>query len=171
MCICSVILGQLESFRKTKHFSIIFSKILDAIQSLTKVRIFLNPFSIKFSNPNKMGTIKLQKEFIRYHLRNLLLANRRRISGRRKIFSRLGFSAGKTNAEKTGCSRRNSPFVCFVTQRTSPQRGALRDDLCRSRLWKGARIRSTYWVEPGTKEKKQDGARNLPCLLRSWTLW
>ena len=134
MCICSVILGQLESFRKTKHFSIIFSKILDAIQSLTKVRIFLNPFSIKFSNPNKMGTIKLQKEFIRYHLRNLLLANRRRISGRRKIFSRLGFSAGKTNAEKTGCSRRNSPFVCFVTQRTSPQRGALRDDLCRSRL-------------------------------------
>ena len=50
------------------------------------MRIFLNPFSIKFSNPNKMGTIKLQKEFIRYHLRNLLLANRRRISGRRKFF-------------------------------------------------------------------------------------
>ena len=31
ICICSVILGQLESFRNYKGFSIIFPKILDAI--------------------------------------------------------------------------------------------------------------------------------------------
>ena len=31
ICICSVILGELESFRNNKGFSIIFWKILDAI--------------------------------------------------------------------------------------------------------------------------------------------
>ena len=31
ICICSVILGELESFRNYKGFSIIFPKILDAI--------------------------------------------------------------------------------------------------------------------------------------------
>ena len=49
--ICSVILGQLESFRNFQGFSIIFPKILDAIYSFTKVRIFLIPLSIPFSNP------------------------------------------------------------------------------------------------------------------------
>ena len=51
ICICSVILGELESFRNYKGLSIIFSKILDAILSFTKVRIFLIPLSIAFSNP------------------------------------------------------------------------------------------------------------------------
>ena len=41
ICICSVVLGQLESFRNYKGLRIIFPKILDAILSFTKVRIFL----------------------------------------------------------------------------------------------------------------------------------
>ena len=39
ICICSVILGELESFRKYKDFNIIFSKISDAFSRITKVRI------------------------------------------------------------------------------------------------------------------------------------
>ena len=43
ICICSVILGELESF---SGFSIIFPKILDAISRFTKVKIFLFPLSL-----------------------------------------------------------------------------------------------------------------------------
>ena len=51
-CICSVILGQLESFRNYKGLSIsIFPKILDAISRITKVRHFLIPLSITFLSP------------------------------------------------------------------------------------------------------------------------
>ena len=42
---CSVILGQLESFRNYRGFSIIFS------QKFPKVRIFLIPLCITFSVP------------------------------------------------------------------------------------------------------------------------
>ena len=49
--VCSVILGELESFRNYKGFSIIFPQILDAIQRITKVRIFLIPLSITYLNP------------------------------------------------------------------------------------------------------------------------
>ena len=42
---------QLKSFRNYKGLSIICLKILDAILSFTKVRIFLIPLSIEFSNP------------------------------------------------------------------------------------------------------------------------
>ena len=35
---CSVILGELQSFRNYKGFSIIFPKTLDAISSITKLR-------------------------------------------------------------------------------------------------------------------------------------
>ena len=48
VCICSVILGELESFI---GFSIIFPKILDAISRFAKVRIFLFPLSVTFLNP------------------------------------------------------------------------------------------------------------------------
>ena len=41
ICICSVIPGELESFRNYKGFSIIFLNILDAIQRITEVMIFL----------------------------------------------------------------------------------------------------------------------------------
>ena len=41
VCICSVILGEVESFRNYKGFSYIFPKILDAISRILKVRIFL----------------------------------------------------------------------------------------------------------------------------------
>ena len=44
ICISSVILGQLESFRNYKGFSIIFPKILDAILSFTKVIFFPDSF-------------------------------------------------------------------------------------------------------------------------------
>ena len=55
ICICSVIQEQLESFRNYKGLSIIFLKILSAILSFTKVRIFLIPLSITFSNPKILG--------------------------------------------------------------------------------------------------------------------
>ena len=45
ICICSVILGQLESVRNYKGFSIIFPKILDAIKRITKKKFFLIPLS------------------------------------------------------------------------------------------------------------------------------
>ena len=56
--------------------------------------------------------------------------------------------------------------LSLVTQRTSPQRGALRDETKETTAVEGARICSTYWVKPGTKKKNQDGARKLPCVFR-----
>ena len=44
ICICSVIQGELKSFRNCKGFSIVFSKILGAIQRFTNVRIFSDSF-------------------------------------------------------------------------------------------------------------------------------
>ena len=61
ICICSVILGELESFRNYKGLSIIFSKILDAILSFTEVRIFLIRLSIAFSNPKVLLLLFLRK--------------------------------------------------------------------------------------------------------------
>ena len=55
ICISSVILGQLESFRNYKGLSIIFPKILDAIWRVTKVRHFLIPLSIVFLNSKILG--------------------------------------------------------------------------------------------------------------------
>ena len=48
ICVCSVILGELEFFRNYEGFRIIFPQILDAIQRITKVRIFLIPLSITY---------------------------------------------------------------------------------------------------------------------------
>ena len=50
ICICSVILGQLEPFRNYKGFSMIFPKILDASYRSTKMKIFLIPLSMTFSS-------------------------------------------------------------------------------------------------------------------------
>ena len=61
ICICSVVLEQLESFRNYKGFGIIFSKILDAILSFTKNRIFLILLSVAFSNPKILGFLFLRK--------------------------------------------------------------------------------------------------------------
>ena len=52
--VCLVILGQLESFRNYKGFSIIFRKILAAIYSSTKVRIFLTTLCVVFFNISNM---------------------------------------------------------------------------------------------------------------------
>ena len=46
ICVCSVILAELESYRNHKSLSIIFPKILDEIWRITKVRHFLIPLSI-----------------------------------------------------------------------------------------------------------------------------
>ena len=46
ICICSVIIGNLEAFRNYKGFSVIFPKSLDTIERFTKMRIFLIPHSI-----------------------------------------------------------------------------------------------------------------------------
>ena len=59
--VCSVILGQLESFRNYKGFSIIFRKILTAIYSSTKVTIFLTTLCIVYSIPKFFGFFSLQK--------------------------------------------------------------------------------------------------------------
>ena len=56
-CICSVI-GELESFRNDKGFSVIFPKILAAIKhtrTARKVRIFLIPISFAFLHPKILG--------------------------------------------------------------------------------------------------------------------
>ena len=57
--ICSVIVGELESFRNYKGFSIIFPKILDTVELFTKVRIVLIPLSITFLNPRSSGFLFL----------------------------------------------------------------------------------------------------------------
>ena len=61
ICICSVVLGQLESFRNNKGFGIIFPKILDAILSFTKKRLFLILLSAAFSSPKILGFLFLRK--------------------------------------------------------------------------------------------------------------
>ena len=53
--ICSVVLGQLESFRNYKGFGIIFPKILGAILSFTKMRRFQILLFVAFSNPKILG--------------------------------------------------------------------------------------------------------------------
>ena len=42
-------------------FSIIFPKILDAIERFTKVRIVLVPLSVTFLNPKSLGFLFLRK--------------------------------------------------------------------------------------------------------------
>ena len=53
--ICSVIPGELKSFRNSKGFGIIFPKMLDAIWRITKVKSILIPLSITFLNPKILG--------------------------------------------------------------------------------------------------------------------
>ena len=48
-------------FEITWGLGIIFPKILDAILGFTKVRIFLIPPSITFSNPKILGFLFLRK--------------------------------------------------------------------------------------------------------------
>ena len=55
ICICSVILGELDSFWSYKAFNIIFLKILDAIYCITKVGIFLIRLSITLFNQKILG--------------------------------------------------------------------------------------------------------------------
>ena len=50
ICICSVILGELEAFRNYKGVSVLFPKLLYAIERFTKVRIFLISLSITLLN-------------------------------------------------------------------------------------------------------------------------
>ena len=52
ICICSFILGELQSFRNCKGFSIIFSKILDAIQRITKANFFYSSLQHIFESEN-----------------------------------------------------------------------------------------------------------------------
>ena len=54
-------LGELESFRNDKGFRFILPKILDAIQLITKVRIFLMSLSITFLSLKVLGFLFPQK--------------------------------------------------------------------------------------------------------------
>ena len=55
ICICSVILGELEYFRSYKGFGIIFPEIFYANWRITKVRNIFIPLSITFFNPKMLG--------------------------------------------------------------------------------------------------------------------
>ena len=74
ICICSVILGQPESFRNYdlwknyKGLSIIFPKILDAIWRITKVRHFLITLSILFLNPKIVGFLFSHKNSLTWEV-------------------------------------------------------------------------------------------------------
>ena len=59
--IFSVILGELEAFRNYKGFSVVFPKILEATERLTKVRIFLIPLFITVFNSKILGFLFLRK--------------------------------------------------------------------------------------------------------------
>ena len=59
ICICSVILGEVEPFRNYKGLRIIFPKILDVI--LMKVRIFRIPLSVTCFNRKFLGFLFLRK--------------------------------------------------------------------------------------------------------------
>ena len=59
--ICSVILVELEAFRNYKDFSVIFQKILNAIERFSKVQMFLIPLSITCLNPKILGYLFLGK--------------------------------------------------------------------------------------------------------------
>ena len=53
--------GNLNLFEITQGLSIIFPKIFDAILGFTKVRIFLIPVSIAFSNPKILDSLFLRR--------------------------------------------------------------------------------------------------------------
>ena len=55
ICICSVILGELEAFRNYKGVSVLFPNLLYAIERFTKVRIFLISLSITLLNSKSLG--------------------------------------------------------------------------------------------------------------------
>ena len=55
-------LEELESFRNDKGFRFIFPNILDAIQLITKVRIFLISLSITFLSLKVLGFLFQQKK-------------------------------------------------------------------------------------------------------------
>ena len=61
MCICSVILGDFQSFRNYKGFSIIFPKMLDVV-CFSNERIFLTPTPITFLNPKILGFFFYEKQ-------------------------------------------------------------------------------------------------------------
>ena len=61
ICICSVILGELKSLRNCKGFSIIFPKILVAIQRIMKVKIFFNPLHHIFESENFRFPLSYEK--------------------------------------------------------------------------------------------------------------
>ena len=79
ICTCQVILRELESFRNYKGFSIIFPKILDAIELVTKVTSFLIPLHT-FLNPKVLGIHFCTKNSLTWAVKceKLNLENRRK---------------------------------------------------------------------------------------------
>ena len=65
ICICSVILRELEAFRNYKGFRVISPKILDATERFTKLKILTIPLSITllliFLNSKILGFLFLRK--------------------------------------------------------------------------------------------------------------
>ena len=60
LCNCSVILGEIESFRNYKGVRVVFPKIVGEIWRITKLRRFLI-LNAKFLNPKILGSFFQQK--------------------------------------------------------------------------------------------------------------
>ena len=61
LCICSVIVGELQAFRNYKGFSVISLEFFDAIKHFTKGKIFPIPLSITFLYPKIYPTKALRE--------------------------------------------------------------------------------------------------------------
>ena len=69
ICICSVILGELESFRNYKGLSIIFPKILDEFWPITKVKHFLILNVTTVLNPKILGSLFSEKNSLTWEVK------------------------------------------------------------------------------------------------------
>ena len=69
ICICSVILGELESFRNYKGLSIIFPKILDEFWPIAKVKHFLILNVTTVLNPKILGSLFSEKNSLTWDVK------------------------------------------------------------------------------------------------------
>ena len=69
ICICSVILGERQSFRNDKGLSIIFRKFLDEILRITKEIYFLILNAITFLYPKSLSSLFSTKNSLTWEVK------------------------------------------------------------------------------------------------------
>ena len=69
ICMCSVILGEDESFRNYNGLSIVFPTILDEIWRITKMRHFLILNTTTFFNPKILGSLFATKNSLTWEVK------------------------------------------------------------------------------------------------------